>query len=122
MKTTYLTSLTATFNPFLPTSKVPRLLLSRLPASAYKNVKVTAKQLPRTSTAPSTLELAFKDGKTLKYSWALETEEEKAAARAAALAGESGARLKKEKVKLADIVEEVDRHARGLSRAEELKG
>lgn len=122
MKTTHLTSLSATFNPFLPSSKVPRLVLSKLPASAFKTLKITAKQLPRTSTAPATLELAFKDGKTLKYSWAHETPEEKAAARAALLAGGNGERQKKEKVMLSDIVWELDRHARGIARAEELKG
>lgn len=114
MKTTYLTSLTASFNPFLPTSKIPRLVLSLLPASAHRAVKITSKQLPRSSTDPSTLELNFKDGKTLKYSWALETPESKAAAKAA--------NKKTEVVKLRDIIWEVDRHARVLSRQEDLKG
>lgn len=114
MKTTYLTSLSASFNPFLPTSKIPRLVLSLLPASAHRTVKITSKQLPRSSTAPSTLELGFKDGKTLKYSWALETPESIAAAQAA--------KKTIEKVKLRDIIWEVDRHARVLSRQEDLKG
>ncbi|KEF59301.1 uncharacterized protein A1O9_04145 [Exophiala aquamarina CBS 119918] len=98
MKTTYLTSLSASFNPFLPTSKIPRLVLSLLPAAAHRTIKIKSTQLPRSSTAPSTLELAFKDGKTLKYSWPIET------------------------VKLRDIIWEVDRHARVMARQEDLKG
>ncbi|RVX74374.1 hypothetical protein B0A52_01499 [Exophiala mesophila] len=122
MKTMHLSSVSATFNPFLPSSKIPRLVLSKLPASAYKTLKVTAKQLPRSSTVPATLELVFKDGKTLSYSWAHETAEQKAAARAALLASGNGEKQKKEKVMLSDIVWELDRHARGIAREEELKG
>ena len=114
MKTTYLTTLSATFNPFLPNSKIPRLVLSTLPAAAHRTVKIKSTQLPRSSTAPSTLQLGFKDGKTLKYSWVQETPERIAEARAANKPIES--------VKLRDIVWEVDRHARVLSRQEDLKG
>lgn len=114
MKTTYLTSLSASFNPFLPTSKIPRLVLSLLPAAAHRTVKIKSTQLPRSSTAPSTLELAFKDGKTLKYSWVQETPERIAEARAANKPIET--------VKLRDIIWEVDRHARVLARQEDLKG
>jgi len=107
MKTAYLTTLTTRFNPFQPTSKVPRLFLSLLPPSAHRSIKISTTQLPRSSNLPATLELGFKDGKTMKFSWG----------------GEAVERGKKaENVKLQDIVEEVDRHARVLGRKEELAG
>ncbi|ETI26308.1 hypothetical protein G647_03085 [Cladophialophora carrionii CBS 160.54] len=94
MITTYLTSLKATFNPFSPSSKIPRLFLTLLPANAHKTLQIKSQALPRHSPEPSTLELGFKDGK----------------------------KGMGEKVSLQDIVEEVNRHARGLARKEELSG
>lgn len=106
MKTTYLTSLTARFNPFSTTAKVPRLVLGMLSPSAHKSVKITTTQLPRSSTQPALLEMGFKDGKSMKFSW---TEE-----------ATQPSDKKAEAIKLQDIVEQVNRHARILARQEEL--
>jgi len=106
MKTTYLTTLTTSFNPFSRTSSVPRLFLQLLPTKAHKDVKITQTGLPRTSTHPATLQLGFKDGKTMSFSWAERVK---------------GAE-KQETTQLSDIVEEVERHARIVGRKEELSG
>lgn len=105
MKIKHLTTLTTSFNPFARHAKTPRLFLSLLPPSARNTVKVTVKQLSRSDTSPSTLELGFKDGKVLKYSFR------------DVLPGD-----KMEQVKLKDVVEQVERHTRGLARKEELNG
>jgi large subunit ribosomal protein L53 len=112
MITTYLTTLKTSFNPFQVTSKVPRLFLNVLPPEVHKTVKITTTQLPRTSTVPAVLELGFKDGKTMKFTWAADTLSENAKQNERRAKGAS----------LQDIVEEVDRHARGLARKEELSG
>ncbi|KAH0832666.1 mitochondrial 54S ribosomal protein YmL44 [Fonsecaea pedrosoi] len=111
MITTYLTSLKARFNPFSASSKIPRLFLTLLPADAHKTLKISSTALPRRSSEPSTLELGFKDGKVVKYSWGAEAPQQASSKKG------SG-----EKVTLTDIVEEVDRHARVLARKEELAG
>jgi large subunit ribosomal protein L53 len=114
MITTYLTSLRATFNPFSASSKIPRLFLTTLPATAGKTIKITSVALPRISTQPSTLELEFKDGKNVKYSWG--GDQWKVEGKAIKK-GNGG-----EKVTLTDIIEEVNRHAKALGRKEELAG
>lgn len=106
MITTYMTSLKTSFNAFSPSSKVPRLFVTMLPANAHKTIQIKSITLPRTSTEPSTLELGFKDGKVLKYSWG----------------GIAAEGTKSSPVSLPSIVEEVNRHARGLARKEELAG
>lgn len=118
MRTTYLTSLTTSFNPFSQSSHVPRLFLQLLPVNAHKTIKISQKVLPRTSTNPAILELGFKDGKQMKFAW---TERAK---RTAQVEGSQGKMQEKEQkqTQLADIVEEVERHARILGRKEELQG
>lgn len=111
MITTYLTTLKTAFNPFQVNSRVPRLFLNLLPAAAHKTIKITTTQLPRSSTAPATLEIGFKDGKTMKYSWATESPQATA---------ERSPKVKR--ASLQDIVEEMNRHARALDRKEELSG
>lgn len=113
MKTTYLTTLTSSFNPFSRTAVVPRLILSLLKPDAHKTIAIKSTQLPRTSSQPASLVLGFKDGKTLKYSWA-ENEVGKSPTA-------DGSKQQKS-VKLQDIVEEVERHTRILGRKEELAG
>ena len=105
MKTIHLTSLVASFNPFARHAKTPRLVLSLLPPAACSSVKVTVKQLPRSNTDPSTLEIGFKDGKVLKYQFR-----------------DPVPGQKQDTVKLKDVVEQVDRHSRALKRKEELAG
>lgn len=114
MITTYLSTLKIAFNPFAASSKVPRLFLTLLPADLHKRVKISSTALPRTSRDPSILELGFTDGKVLKYSWA-----EVGGSKLVETGNGNG---NGKRVSLKDIVEEVDRHARGLSRKEELSG
>ncbi|EXJ88263.1 hypothetical protein A1O1_05193 [Capronia coronata CBS 617.96] len=110
MITTYLTSIKVAFNPFQATSRVPRLFLNLLPPEAHKTIKISAIQYPRTSKAPALLELGLKDGKTMNYTWEAEA------------SGADGKAQKTKRAGLKDIVEEVNRHARGLARKEELTG
>lgn len=110
MKTAYLTHLTLAYNPFLRTSKVPRLFLTLLSPKAHKSIQIKSTQYPRASTQPAFLELGFKDGKKLRYEWSEQGLQQ-------------GQEKDKEKiVKLEDVVYEVDRHARILGRKEELAG
>ena len=109
MKAMYLTSLTAKINPFSTNSKVPRLFIALLPSNAHKILKMNVTQLPRASTAPALLELGFKDGKTMKWSWG-------------GVAEKPVEGKREEKVGLQDVVEEVERHTRQLGRKEELSG
>jgi large subunit ribosomal protein L53 len=97
MLTRYLTSVSISFNPFSPLSKTPRLLLALLPPNARSAMKITTTILPRDSQDPGSLELKFKDGKEMRM--------------------ELG-----KKLKIKDVVEEVDRHSRMLGREEDLKG
>ena len=115
MKTTYLTTLTTTYNPFSTSSKVPRLFLTLLSASAYKTVNIKVTQLPRTSLLPAKLELGFKDGKKLQYEWAERS-------KVMVGQGKDGEGEKGEPVTLSDVVNEVDKHARVTGRREELAG
>lgn len=106
MKTSHITSLTTRFNPFTRSSKVPRLVLSLIGPSAHNTVKINTTQLPKSSAEPSSLELGFKDGKTMKWAWDVQ-------------GTEVG---RQEQAGIKDIVDEVDRHARVLKRKEELSG
>lgn len=113
MKTNYLTTLSTTFNPFSRTAIVPRLFLQLLPPKAHNTIKIERKVLPKTSTAPAKLDLGFKDGQKMTFTWA---------ERQSGLTREA-ANMKEDKpVLLSDIVDAVDRHARVLSRKEELQG
>ena len=113
MKTEYIATLKTAFNPFHATSRVPRLFLSLIPSSAHKTLNPNITQLPRTSTAPAILELGFKDGKTMKYSWTAEMMDKNT---------KDGKGRSVKPVSLTDIVEEVDRHTRRLARKEDLAG
>lgn len=86
--------------------------MAQLPANAHKTMKIVTQLLPRTSMQPATLEIEFKDKKSLKYSWANETKP--------VIAGEKV--TKAERASLAEIVEQVNQHARITGRAEELAG
>lgn len=114
MRTTYLTTVLASFNPFQHSGAVPRLFLGLLPPRAHRDMKITSKVLPRSSQTPATLELGFKDGKSMKWTWPERTKAEK---------NEIAATKSDERVvSLQEIVEEVNRHARILGRKEELDG
>lgn len=97
MITKYLTSLTTTFNPFVPTARTARNFLALLPPNARANgMKIDVKLLPRTAKGPASLKLGFKDGKEMEIDLG--------------------------KLKLKEVVEEVDRHSRILQRKDELTG
>ena len=119
MITTYLTSLKTTFNPFSPSSKIPRLFLTVLPANTHKALQIKSTPLPRHSTEPSTLELGFKDGRVVKYSWGGSPAPVEGTQ---GIAPVKGKKAGGEKVTLQDIIDEVNRHARVSARKEELSG
>jgi len=97
MITRYLTDVRVTFNPFSPRSKPARLFLSLIPPNARADgMKIESTMLPRTSKAPATLGVKFKDGKEMNMD--LST------------------------MRIPQVVEQVDRHSRSLARKEELSG
>ncbi|KAI9660187.1 MAG: 39S ribosomal protein L44, mitochondrial [Trizodia sp. TS-e1964] len=96
MNTRFITEVSARFNPFQARSKIVRVFLANLPPNARQTMKIKTTVLPRASCEGSKLLLKFKDGKEME--------------------------LDTEKLKVNDVIEEVNRHARMLSRTEELSG
>ncbi|KAF2786755.1 hypothetical protein K505DRAFT_139129 [Melanomma pulvis-pyrius CBS 109.77] len=97
MITRFLTEVRVKFNPFSPRSKSARLVLTLIPSNARADgMKVESKMLPRDSKEPASLGVKFKDGKEMK--------------------------LDLDKMRITEVVEEVDRHSRLLARKEELLG
>ncbi|PSS27805.1 hypothetical protein M430DRAFT_63007 [Amorphotheca resinae ATCC 22711] len=94
MITRFITEVSTVFNPFSPKAKTARLFLSFLPPDARQTMKITTKLLPRSSKEPSFVQVKFKDGKEIK--------------------------LDAEKLGIKGVAEEVNRHSRILSRADEL--
>jgi large subunit ribosomal protein L53 len=122
MKTKYLTSLTTTLSPFSPHAKTPRLILSLLPADARTRIAIKTTLLPRAAalTQPATLEMAFKDGRVMKWTWSPRVRGKVGGEAEMGTAKQQ--RQRPEEAKVADVVEEVERHYRGLVRVEELAG
>ncbi|KAI9720359.1 MAG: hypothetical protein M1812_002864 [Candelaria pacifica] len=96
MITKFITAVSTKFNPFNPRAKTARVFLSLLPPNARQTMKVNTLLLPKASKEASNLSLKFKDGKEMH--------------------------LDTEKLGIKEIMEEVDRHSRILSRQEELTG
>jgi len=97
MITRFLTDVRVTFNPFSPRSKPARLFLSLIPPNARSDgMKIDSKMLPRTSKEPASLAVKFKDGKEMQ--------------------------MDLDKMRITDVMAEVDRHSRQLARKEELSG
>ncbi|KAI9695630.1 MAG: 39S ribosomal protein L44, mitochondrial [Bogoriella megaspora] len=96
MMTRFLTSVRTSFNPFCATARTARSFLALLPPNARKDMKIEIKTLPRASQDPASLAVSFKDGKEMNLDLA--------------------------KLKIKDVMEEVDRHSRMLNRQEELTG
>ncbi|KAI1415696.1 putative ribosomal protein YmL44, mitochondrial [Hypoxylon sp. FL1857] len=95
MITRFITEVNTKFNPFSMRSRATRLFLTSLPPNARQNgVQINTTLLPRTSTAPPTLQVKFKDGKELD--------------------------LDGEKLGIKGIIEEVDRHSRALQKQADL--
>ncbi|KAI9698242.1 MAG: 39S ribosomal protein L44, mitochondrial [Candelina mexicana] len=112
MITKFITDVSTKFNPFDPRAKTARVFLSLLPPNARQTMKVNTLLLPKTSRERSNLLLKFillsheynvnetrsnaEDGKTMQ--------------------------LNTERLGINEVMEEVDRHSRILSRQEELTG
>ncbi|KAF2013385.1 hypothetical protein BU24DRAFT_424388 [Aaosphaeria arxii CBS 175.79] len=97
MITRFITDVRVKFNPFSPRSKPARIFLSLIPPSARaEGMKIESKILPRASKEPSTLALKFKDGKEMN--------------------------LELDKMRIPEVMEQVNRHSRILARKEELSG
>ncbi|MCJ1306518.1 39S ribosomal protein L44, mitochondrial [Agyrium rufum] len=96
MITKFLTGVSTKFNPFSPRAKVCRIFLAQMPPDARRTMQVKTKLLPRTSEEGSSLALKFSDGKEMAFDT--------------------------EKWGIKDVMEEVDRHSRGLQRKQDLKG
>ncbi|KAI2616591.1 putative ribosomal protein YmL44, mitochondrial [Hypoxylon sp. NC1633] len=95
MITRFITEVNAKFNPFSMRSRATRLFLSYLPPGARQaGVQINTSLLPRTSTAPATLHVKFKDGKEMS--------------------------LDGDKLGIKGIIEEVDRHSRALQKQADL--
>jgi len=122
MITRYFTSTTISFNPFVRGGRTARIFASLLPPDARATgVKVTTTVLPRDSKVGGTVEVVFSE-----CPWVGET---RGGGRGGCRSN-GGARLEdgKEvkldttKMTIADVVEQMDRHSRGLERADELAG
>ncbi|KAF2739200.1 hypothetical protein EJ04DRAFT_508916 [Polyplosphaeria fusca] len=97
MITRFFTDVRVRFNPFSPRAKPARLFLSLLPPNARASgMKIDSQMLPRASKEPATLAIKFKDGKEMN--------------------------LELDKMRITEVMEEVDRHSRQLARKEELTG
>ncbi|OTA54291.1 putative ribosomal protein YmL44, mitochondrial [Hypoxylon sp. EC38] len=95
MITRFITEVNTKFNPFSMRSRATRLFLSSLPPNARQNgMQINTTLLPRTSTAPPTLHVKFKDGKEMN--------------------------LDGEILGIKGIIEEVDRHSRALQKQADL--
>jgi large subunit ribosomal protein L53 len=120
MKTAYLTTLSTTLSPFSAHAKTPRLILSLLPPNARTRIAIKTTLLPRSSALvqPATLEMGFKDGKKMQWTWMPKA---KKSGEGGVGKSQGGKRLD-EGAKVKDVVEEVERHYRVLARKEELAG
>ncbi|OCK77694.1 hypothetical protein K432DRAFT_113417 [Lepidopterella palustris CBS 459.81] len=97
MITRFLTDVRTKFNPFSPRAKTVRKFLALLPPNARASgMKIETQVLPRQSKEPALLEVKFRDGKKLN--------------------------LDLEKMRITEVMEEVDRHSRILARKDELLG
>jgi len=96
MITKFLTDVTTKFNPFTKRAKTCRSFLAHLPPNARQTMKIKTTILPRDSQEPSSIYVKFKDGKELH--------------------------LDTEKLGIKDVMEEINRHSRGLNRQADLLG
>lgn len=116
MITRFLTSVSAAFSPFNPKSgKTARNFLALLPPNARSTMKIDIKQLPKADAdKPCVLALKFSNThcnlhwSTLRLHRVAEDGKEM--------------NLDLEKLKIKEVMTEVDRHSRMLGRKEELAG
>ncbi|ROT36814.1 mitochondrial ribosomal protein L44 [Sodiomyces alkalinus F11] len=91
----FMTEIRTRFNPFSPSARSARLFLSFLPPNARANgLVINTDLLPRTSKETPSLYVKFKDGKEMT--------------------------LDCDKMGIKGLIEEVDRHSRGLQKQADL--
>ncbi|KIW07608.1 uncharacterized protein PV09_01558 [Verruconis gallopava] len=90
----FISGVSAKFNPFVRAQRMPRLFLSMLPPDSRTSMKISVSQLPRDSAEKGSLSVTFKDGMEMSFN--------------------------PEKVKIKEVMAEVDRHSRMLARKENL--
>ena len=124
MQTKFLSTLAVTFNPFSATRwhKTPRLLLSFLPANAASSgLKISTTILPQNSTDSSRIAIGYKDGKTLVFEGKQAQEELGTAPAQAQQSAVADGVLDLKMMGVKDVLAEVDRHSRLLSRKADLE-
>lgn len=122
MITRFLTDVRVKFNPFSRTSKSARVFLSLIPPSARADgMKIESKMLPRDSKEPAELALKFS---TFARKRTYSENEYMAWTSANTNLIEDGKEmnLEIEKMRITEVMEQVDRHSRILARKEELSG
>jgi large subunit ribosomal protein L53 len=124
MITKFITDVSTRFNPFSPRAKTCRSFLSHLPPNARQTMKINAKLLPRDSKEASFLNLKFSRSIRNCHEGGAIRVERTMLTRAALVSTEDGKEmnLDTEKLKIRDVMEEVDRHSRMLHRQEALTG
>ena len=112
MITRFITSVRTAFNPFTRSGKTARTFLALLPPDARHSMKIEAQTLPRTLQTPASLGLSFSAC----------SRSDPASSTALMDTAEDGKEmnLDLEKLKIKDVMEEVDRHSRLLRRQEDL--
>ncbi len=91
------------------------MFLNSLPPNAHRAIQIKNLPLPRTSTSPAFIELAFKDGKKMRYEWS-EDDVKKVEP------GTMEAKQRKKVATLQNVIGEVERHARMAGRKDALNG
>ncbi|KAI9795814.1 MAG: 39S ribosomal protein L44, mitochondrial [Candelina submexicana] len=127
MITKFITDVSTKFNPFNPRAKTARVFLSLLPPNARQTMKVNTLLLPKTSRERSNLLLKFilvhivNPNVSMGIQVFLFHEYNVNETRSNAEDGKT-MQLDPEKLGIKEVMEEVDRHSRILSRQEELTG
>jgi large subunit ribosomal protein L53 len=114
MITKFLTDVTTKFNPFTKRAKTCRSFLAHLPPNARQTMKIKTTILPRDSQEPSSIYVKFSTfnvNTLLGYSADRCTTED----------GKE-LHLDTEKLGIKDVMEEINRHSRGLNRQADLLG
>jgi large subunit ribosomal protein L53 len=117
MISNFITTVSAKFNPFTRSQRMPRIFLSMLPPTARTSMKISVAQLPRESAENGSLSLTFSTYLKIRVDGCKVCREQKDWC-----AVEDGKEMSfdPETIKIKDVVAEVDRHSRMLARKEDL--
>ena len=127
MITRFLTDVRVKFNPFSPKAKAARLFLTLIPPNARQDgMTIATTMLPRASKEPASLEVKF----STCPNYCTKADEggrmNQGSKRELMLTEitEDGKELKLDidKMRIPEVMEQVDRHSRILARQEELSG